>query len=132
MDEYDEVGTGPEHLAGHSAGETLWAFLTPQASAITGFTLAVLALTGQGIWTQAVQSLWLPSYPEGSVAVVLASGSGATLLVAIAALVLSRRAIGPTAGAGWHEHLGRAGAALAALAVGLSALALLLGLLRTV
>ena len=128
MDEYDEVGTG----SARSTGESLGAFLTPQASAITGFTLAVLALTGQGTWTQAVQSLWLPSYPESSVAVVLASGSAATLLIAIAALVVSRRALSPTAGAGWHEHLGRAGVALAVLAVGLSALALLLGLLRTV
>ena len=126
MDEHDQVGTGTEHT-----GESLGAFLTPQASAITGFTLAVLATTGQGIWTQAVQSLWLPSYPESSVAVVLASGSGATLLVAIAALVVSRRAVGPLAGPGWHEHLGRAGVALSALAGALSALALLLGLLHT-
>lgn len=128
MDERDEVGTGTDH----TAGESLAAFLTPQASAITGFTLAVLATTGQGIWTQAVQALWLPSFPESSVAAVLASGSGATLLFAVAAFVVSRRALTPGAGSGWHEHLGRAGVAVATLAALLSALALLLGLLRTV
>ena len=127
MGEHDEVGMGTEH----PAGESLGAFVTPQASAIAGFTLAVLATTGQGIWTQAVQSLWLPSYPESRVAVVLASGSGANLLMAVVAFVVSRRALSPEAGSGWHEHLGRAGIAVASLAVLLSGLALLLGLLRT-
>jgi hypothetical protein len=110
---------------------TLTRVLTPKASAITGFTFAVLAMTGQGTWTQAIQALWGASFPQSRVTVVLASAATATLLLAVAGFLLGRRTLAATtAGDAWEAHLARAAMVVAGLAAALSAVSMLLGLLR--
>ena len=115
-----------EHQPGLTRSrEGLAALLTPKASAISGFTFAVLAMTGQGTWTQAIQALWLPNFPQSQLSSVFASGLAASLVLAVAAFLLGRRALAAsTAPEAWEAHLGRA----AMLVAGVAGLLALLGI----
>ncbi len=79
---------------GTTAGTTgAGGVMTPPATAVAGFTLAALALTGQGIWTGLAQTFWGSNFAPSSLGSVLASGFLATLVVEGIALLLARHAL---------------------------------------
>ena len=100
--------------------------LTPKAAAITAFTFAVLALSGQNAWTAAVQSFFGTSFGTEDYGRVVAFGAVAAMLLAFGAVLLARRVIQPPgAGQGWEQHLARAAvmvAGFAALCAALTAI----------
>ncbi len=106
--------------------------LTPKATAIAGFTFAVLSMTGQGTWSQALQSLfWGANFAQTQLTAVLGSWSAATLLLAAAGWTLGRRTLGDAAAAAsWEGHLARAAMIVAAAGAALSALGVLGALLH--
>ncbi|CAN5535661.1 hypothetical protein BH10ACT10_BH10ACT10_23240 [soil metagenome] len=98
--------------------------MTPQASAIAGFTLAALALTGQGAWTGLAQAFFGANFSSSSLGSVLAGGFLATLVVEAIALLLARHALTePAVEPSWVGHLARAAVLLAVIGGGFSVLA---------
>jgi len=109
------------------------AMLTPEASAITAFTLAVLAMTGQGVWTQLAQVFFGTSFRENQFTSVLTVAAFASLVMAAAAVLLGRRAMSaPQTEAAWSGHLARAAVLLGLVAGVVSLLTLVVGLLQGV
>jgi hypothetical protein len=106
--------------------------ISPQAQAVAGFTFGTLALTGQGLWTQTVQALWGVGFPQSRVESVLASANTASLLMALAGLLLCRRAVRAAPTDRWDQHLAQAGQLVGLVAVCLAALAVLTGLVHGV
>ncbi|MEO5708443.1 MAG: hypothetical protein ABIQ59_01280 [Nocardioidaceae bacterium] len=103
--------------------------MTPQASAIAGFTLAALALTGQGAWTGLAQAFFGSNFAPSSLGSVLASGFLATLVVEGIALLLARHALAEPGGEQpWVGHLARAAVLLAVIGGVFSVLALVASL----
>ena len=98
--------------------------LTPKAAAITAFTFAVLALSGQNAWTVAVQSFFGTSFGAGDYGRVVAFGALAAMLLAFGTVLLARRVIQPPGGAGqgWEQHLARAAVIVAGFAAVCAAL----------
>lgn len=105
--------------------------LTPEASAIAGFTFAVLTMTSQGAWTGLVQAVFGGSFPESRIASMFASVFMATLLLDGLALWLARRALSdPVAAFGWPGHLARATVIVATVAAAVAVLSLVVSLLN--
>jgi len=123
MSEYD----APERIQqGRATDDGLW---TATSQAIAGFAISVVAMTGQGIWTQVLNALW-GTFPQVQVPSVLSSWAVSALLVAGAGFVLSRRAVRTSPTDAWEAHLGRAGMIVAGLTCGLAMLTLVLWLAR--
>jgi hypothetical protein len=99
--------------------------MTPPATALAGFTLAALALTGQGIWTGLAQTFWGSNFAPSSLGSVLASGFLATLVVEGIALLLARHALAEPSPQPWTGHLARATVLLAVIGGAFSVLALI-------
>lgn len=99
--------------------------LTGKAAALTGFTLALLSMQGQGSWTTAIQSFFGTTFGPAEYVNVLTIAGVAALAMAVASLLLARRALADDDNeATWADHLGRAtmvigglGAALALLTI---------------
>ena len=98
--------------------------MTPPATAVAGFTLATLALTGQGTWTGLAQTFWGSNFAPSSLGSVLASGFLATLVVEGIALLLARHALAEPSPQPWTGHLARATVLLAVIGGAFSVLAL--------
>jgi len=112
-------------------GRTRRTVLTPEASAIAGFTFAVLTMTSQGAWTGLVQAVFGGNFPESRIGSMFASIFVATLLLDGIALWLARRALAdPVAAAGWPGHLGRATVIVATVAAAVAVLSLVVALLN--
>jgi hypothetical protein len=104
--------------------------LTAEAAAILSFTLAVLAMTGQGLWTQLAQTFIGATFREDQVLSVLAVAAVASLVLSAAAVLLARRALTSALVDGsWAGHLARAGLVLGAVDAVLSVLVLVFGTL---
>jgi len=104
--------------------------LTPEASAIAGFTFAVLTMTSQGAWTGLVQAVFGGGFAESRIGSVFASMFVATLLLDSVALWLARRALAdPVAAFGWPGHLARAAVIVATVAAAVAVLSLVVTLL---
>ncbi len=124
MSEHQHTDPG---AAGSGRSDPAGTLLTAKAAAIAGFTFAVLSMTGQGTWSQALQSLfWGANFSQGQLGAVLGSWSVATLLLAAGGWLLGRRTLGdPTAAVSWEGHLARAAIIVAAVGGALSALGIL-------
>ncbi|MGZ4427993.1 MAG: hypothetical protein ACXVXC_05280 [Nocardioidaceae bacterium] len=83
--------------------------LTPKASAITAFTLAVMSLLGQGSWTMAVQSFYGTSFAPRSYGSIVVAIALVQLAVALGALWLARSVtLRANRDTSWEDHLARA------------------------
>ena len=99
---------------GAGAG-TVHPVLSAEASAITGFTLAVTSLLGQTSWTTAMQAFFGTSFPQSDVNNVLLWYGVASLLMSGVAMWFGRRVTYAEVGARptWAGHLARAALVLA-------------------
>lgn len=113
-------------------GSPTFQLLTPKATSIAAFAVAVLSLDGQGSWTMAVQALlWGPSFGNGQVSSVMTAWALATLLMTALAALLARRTINfAPARESWECHLARASLIVAAVSACLSVLGLVGSLLQ--
>ena len=83
--------------------------LTPKASAITAFTLAVMSMLGQGSWTTAVQSFYGTSFAPSSYGSIVVAIGLVLLAMALGALWLARSVIlRANRDTSWEDHLARA------------------------
>lgn len=105
-----------EHEDDHGPAFGLSTLLTPKASAITGFTLAVFSMMGQGSWTIAVQSFFGTNFgPQDYATTVLVVGV-VSLALATGALLLARQVLlQHLGGPPWEDHLARAAVVIAGL-----------------
>lgn len=112
MSQAEETTEGSGDYA-EEAGAPL---LTSKASAITGFTLAVLTLWGQGAWSTAIQSFLGTNFGFNEYLNILSLVGLVTLAIAVAGMLLGRRAFtDPDASLSWEGHLGRAAVVLGGL-----------------
>jgi hypothetical protein len=106
-----------EHQTGAPASSAASAYLTPMAAAISGFTLAVFSLFGNGAWVFPVQVFATSdSFPGDFDNVVIVCGVVQALLAA-GGLALSRRVLATAEAGDGARHL--AGAAGLVGAVGM-------------
>jgi hypothetical protein len=90
---------------------------SPRATAVAGFTFAVLSMIGQGTWGTALQSLFFgSSYSQGSLDRVMVAWGFGSLLVAALGFALAFVSLQGRAGHdAWDAHLARAAVIVSAV-----------------
>jgi hypothetical protein len=112
---------GEQHERGGWAAAS---FFTPRVCAVTAFTLAVVALTGQNVVSLATSSLLEFGLGEGNLAFYFGWGL-ATAIQAAIVVFLARRTFESTGR--WEEPLGRAAVLIVGLALVAAMLAAIAG-----
>ena len=107
-------------------GGSAYGSLTPTATAISAFTLAVMSLLTNGAWALALQTVIARNGASAFEDVVMATGVAQGLL-AIAALVLARRSL--AASAITARNLGGAAVILGVLGLVVACLTVVAGLI---
>lgn len=104
--------------------------LTPKATAIAGFTFAILSMLGQSTWSTALTTLfWGTSYSPDSVPSVMTVWGIGSLVVAGLGVWLAHNTL-RVADQAWEAHLARAAVIVAALGALLAVLTIIGGLLH--
>jgi hypothetical protein len=132
VDEVDGVDQGDGEWEG--AGGWLPEVLSsPEASAITAFTLALASVFGPAsIVTFVADALMSAPWDPSSFKWRTVIAAGLILLLALGAVILGRRVVAtPGDDRGWSDHVARAAIVVGAVSATLSAFAFLNALLRS-
>lgn len=111
---------------------TVSSVLTPQATAIAGFVIAVLSLLGQNTASTVLQWLfWGTSFTQSSVPNVMVVYAVGTLLLAVVGGLLALHTLrSPEPAEPWAGHLARAALLVAALGALVSVVGIIGGLVH--
>jgi hypothetical protein len=101
----------------NTAGSRLDEFLSPGASGIVAFTLAVLVLMGNNLMVLGTQTLFNESFNSQGMTEYLTTWALGGAIPAVASVFLARRALTAAGASGWELMLARAAVVLSAIAL---------------